>query len=107
MVSQAELAAIGGALLGAVSATIRAGHSTPAETLDYVSMLDTLGPDDSAAPVIVRDFIAWTGRRQDLVPGAEARLRRLVQESGTLDALVDDLARLRTPRAALSARITT
>lgn len=98
-----DLALIGAALLNFAVATIRLGHVTPAETLDYTQWDGLFGSDDSAAPTIVRDFVAWTGRRQHLAPGAEQRLRDWLDASGWIQHLLEDAAELRRGRVEESA----
>lgn len=88
-----DLALIGAALLSHATNTIRLGHVTPAETLDYTGAV--LDGEDSAAPAIVRDFVAWTSRRQDVAPGAEQRIRDWLEASGWIDRTLDVAATYR------------
>lgn len=80
--SAVDLALIGAAVLNSVCTTFHIGHASPGMTLDYLHSLDTLGDDESAAPTIVRDFVAWTSGREDVVPGARDRLEQFIVASG-------------------------
>jgi len=81
-VSNGDLMAIGMVLLNVVVAVERAGHASPASTLDYLSGLDLLDGNESAAGHIVRDFIAWTCGRKDMAPGCDERLKTFTHASG-------------------------
>lgn len=93
MPSDIDIYLIGKALLNWVATTVQVGHSSPGMTLDYVHLDDSLG-DESAAPLIVRDFVAWTSGRQHLAEGAEERLRRWIELSGYQFAAVQRVAAL-------------
>lgn len=69
-----EVYGIGSAVVRTLGAVCRLGHSSPASLLDYLTDPGVL--DTSA--LIVRDLVAWTAGRGDLVPGCEDRLRGLV-----------------------------
>lgn len=83
MPNGADLQAIGAAVLNLVAGTVQLGHQSPAETLDYL-ITDPLDhpSGSSAAPAIVTDLVAWCSRRQNVVPGAEERLRLYVDACG-------------------------
>lgn len=89
--SLADLALIGAAVLNSVCTTLHIGHTTPAETLDYLGSIDQLDGAESAAPMIVRDFVAWTGRRQDIVPDARERLEQFIVASGWYQQQVEQI----------------
>lgn len=68
---------IGVTLLNWVTTVDQLGHGAPGATLDYVTSMKMTG-EQTAAPLIVRDFVAWTAGRLDMVPdGARERLVRV------------------------------
>lgn len=81
MPSEADIYLIGKALLNMVVVTVQLGHVSPGMSLDYIHLND-IEEGESAAPMIVRDFVAWTSGRQHLAEGAEERLRAWIQQSG-------------------------
>lgn len=82
-ISNAEVYALGAAVLDVVGAVIHLGHVSPGSTLDY------WGQIKSTPEAIARDFVAWTAGRNGAAPeGAADRLRQVVEESGWLRAQV-------------------
>jgi hypothetical protein len=65
-----ELYLLGQAVVTWVSVVAQLGHSSPADSLDYVR--GNGNPWDE----YLRDFIAWTSNREHLSPGCEERLRQ-------------------------------
>lgn len=61
--SHYEVFAIGQTMLNWAQTVYRLGHASPASTLDY-----TQGAQDLFV-LVVRDFVAWTCNRTDMVPG--------------------------------------
>lgn len=76
--SDSDLMAIGMVMLNIVASVQQHGHASPASTLDYLSGLDLLDGNESAAGHIVRDFIAWTCGRTDMSPGCDERLKAYI-----------------------------
>lgn len=88
----AEVFMVGCYLLNHVGTCQQLGHATPAETLDYVPPV----VDRTRSYPIVMDYTAWVGRRQQLRPGAEDRLRDFIVESGWQRAQLLKVERLLT-----------
>ena len=101
-VSDGDLMAIGTTLLNIVATVQRHGHASPGSTLDYMTGLDLLDGEESAAGHILRDFIAWTSGRKALSPGCDDRLKAYVNQSGWAQQALDrtTTARRRPRRSA-------
>lgn len=89
-ITDADLNAIGRALLNTVSAVIQLGHASPASLLDY---LDAIHPNMEGhfAPLIVKDFVAWTSGRISESPKCEERLTEFVKQSGWYRDVVNSI----------------
>jgi hypothetical protein len=91
-----EVLELGAALLSWMLTVERLGHASPASVLDYTGNTDMF---DSPSPLIVRDFVAWTSGRKDVVPGCEERLRSLVAATDLEKNAVLNMAHILTASA--------
>jgi hypothetical protein len=92
-VSDGDLKAIGATVLNIVAAVQQLGHTSPASTLNYMTWVDALDGEESAASYILRDFIAWTCGRKEMSPGCDDRLKAYVNQSGWAQRSSDSVAR--------------
>ena len=69
--SNYEVFMLGQALVNWIGLVGRLGHASPASTLDYTTNPEAM----TLGTLVLRDFVAWTSGRTDLVEGCEERLR--------------------------------
>lgn len=85
--SHFEVFSVGHAVIDWIMTVQRLGHASPASTLDY-----TTGLGDMFS-MIVRDFVAWTCGREDMVPGdPKERLYAWIETAGWEQYAVERLA---------------
>lgn len=75
--SNFEVFALGDALLSWMGTVARLGHSSPGSVLDYTKG----GFTTNLFAYVIRDFVAWTSGRVDLVPDCEDRIRQYIAQA--------------------------